>query len=221
MYFRTAHFEDGNSLARAKQLIGIVLVVLITGAFVPSSSFAAKAVVDSYATWQKAARALEQTSTLYRPTFRAGLKQNSRIDILAFKRFTETREWVKYSSMLITVNYSKRLRSFSIMEKRANVKWAARRVADPGQRLVERRTIRLNDSKTRVRATIYANCAIAELGVAVQPGTRCTKADVKTYGGLLVMKAPAKTSIIVESNGLSYSELVRVARGLKQVKVGN
>jgi hypothetical protein len=35
------------------------------------------------------------------------------------------------------------------------------------------------------------------------------------------MKAPAKTSIIVESNGLSYSELVRVARGLKQVKVGN
>ena len=208
-------------MVRAKQLIGIVLVVLITGAFVPSSSFATKAVVDSYATWQKAARALEQTSTLYRPTFRAGLKQNSRIDILAFKRSTETREWVKYSSMLITVNYSKRLRSFSIMEKRANVKWAARRVADPGQRLVERRTIRLNDSKTRVRATIYANCALAELGVAVQPGTRCTKADVKTFGGLLVMKAPAKTSIIVESNGLSYSELVRVARGLKQVKVGN
>ena len=216
-----AHFEDGNSLARAKQLVGFVLAVLMIGVVVPSSSFAAKAVVDSYATWQKAARALEPADVLYRPTFRAGLKQNSRIDILAFKHLTETDQRVKYSSMLITVNYSKRLRSFSIMEKRANVKWAARRVADPGQRLVERRTIRLNDSKTRVRATIYANCAMAELGVAVQPGTRCTKADVKTYGGLLVMKAPAKTSIIVESNGLSYSELVRVARGLKQVKVGN
>ena len=35
------------------------------------------------------------------------------------------------------------------------------------------------------------------------------------------MRAPAKTSIIVESNGLSYSELIGVARGLKQVKVGN
>ena len=216
-----AHFEDGNSLARAKQLVGFVLAVLMIGVVVPSSSFAAKAVVDSYATWQKAARALEPADVLYRPTFRAGLKQNSRIDILAFKHLTETDQRVKYSSMLITVNYSKRLRSFSIMEKRANVKWAARRVADPGQRLVERRTIRLNDSKTRVRATIYANCALAELGVAVQPGTRCTKADVKTYGGLLVMKAPAKTSIIVESKGLSYSELVAVARGLKQVKVGN
>jgi hypothetical protein len=140
---------------------------------------------------------------------------------LAFKRPTETRQGVKYLSMLITANYSKRLRSFSIMEKRANVKWAARRVADPGQRLVERRTIRLKDSQTRVRATIYANCAVAEPEVAVRSGTRCTKADVKTYGGLLVMKAPAKTSIIVESKGLSYSQLVRVARGLKQVKVGN
>ena len=208
-------------MTRAKQLIGIVLAVLMVGVVVPTSSFAAKAVVDSYATWQKAARALEPADVLYRPTFRAGLKQNSRIDVLAFKRPTETRQGVKYLSMLITANYSKRLRSFSIMEKRANVKWAARRVADPGQRLVERRTIRLNDSKTRVRTTIYANCAIAELGVAVQPGTRCTKADVKTYGGLLVMKAPAKTSIIVESKGLSYSQLVRVARGLKQVKVGN
>ena len=217
----TAHFEDGSSLTRAKQLVGIVLAVLMVGIVVPTSSFAAKAVVDSYATWQKAARALEPADVLYRPTFRAGLKQNSRIDVLAFKRPTETRQGVKYLSMLITANYSKRLRSFSIMEKRANVKWAARRVADPGQRLVERRTIRLNDSKTRVRATIYANCAMAELGVAVQPGTRCTKADVKTYGGLLVMKAPTKTSIIVESKGLSYSQLVRVARGLKQVKVGN
>lgn len=217
----TAHFEDGSSLTRAKQLVGIVLAVLMVGVVVPTSSFAAKAVVDSYATWQKAARALEPADVLYRPTFRAGLKQNSRIDVLAFKRPTETRQGVKYLSMLITANYSKRLRSFSIMEKRANVKWAARRVADPGQRLVERRTIRLKDSQTRVRATIYANCAVAEPEVAVRSGTRCTKADVKTYGGLLVMKAPTKTSIIVESKGLSYSQLVRVARGLKQVKVGN
>ena len=216
-----AHFEDGNSLARAKQLVGFVLAVLMVGVVVPSSSFAAKAVVDSYATWQKAARALEPADVLYRPTFRAGLKQNSRIDILAFKRPSETHQRVKYSSMLITVNYSKRLRSFSIMEKRANVKWAARRVADPGQRLVERRMIRLNDSQTKVRVTIYANCAGAAPEETVRPGTRCKRSDVKSYGGLLIMKAPAKTSIIVESKGLSYSELVAVARGLKQVKVGN
>jgi len=217
----TAHFEDGNSLARAKQLVSIVLAVLVVGVFMPSSSFATKAVVDSYATWQRAARALEPIGILYRPTFRAGLKQNSRIDVLAFERSTKTRERIRYSSMLITANYTKRLRSFSIMEKKANVKWAARRVADPGQRIVESRMIRLNDSKTKVRATIYANCVVAEPEVAVRSGTRCTKADVKTYGGLLVMKAPARTSIIVESNGLSYSELIGVARGLKQVKVGN
>ena len=73
--------EDGNSLARAKQLVGIVVAVLVVGVFVPSPSFAAKAVVDSYATWQRAARALEPAGTLYRPTFRAGLRQNSRIDV--------------------------------------------------------------------------------------------------------------------------------------------
>ena len=68
----------------------------MVGVVVPTSSFAAKAVVDSYATWQKAARALEPADVLYRPTFRAGLKQNSRIDVLAFKRPTETRQGVKY-----------------------------------------------------------------------------------------------------------------------------
>ena len=35
-----------------------------------------------------------------------------------------------------------------------------------------------------------------------------------------VMKAPAKTSIIVESKGLSYSELVRCGAGAKTSQGG-
>ena len=107
------------------------------------------------------------------------------------------------------------------MEKNSNVKWAAHRVADSGQRIVTSRIIRIDDSKTKVRATIYANCAVADSEAVGQSDIRCTKVDVNTYGGLLVMKAPGGTSIVVESNGLSYAELIGVARGLKQVKVGN
>ncbi len=158
---------------------------------------------------------------LYEPTFRAGLKQDSRIDVLAFERKIKSESLVKYSSMLITGSYKNRLRSFSLMEKYASAKWAARRVADPGQRIVSKPILEMNASKSKVRATIYANCAVIEPDLVAEPKYRCSQADVKSFGGLLVMTTPEGTSIIIESNGLAYQELVAVARGLKQLEVGN
>ncbi len=206
---------------RIKRLLFFVVTVLVIGGLVPAPSFAAKVVVDSYSTWQGAASALESKGMLYEPTFRAGLKQDSRIDVLAFERKIKSESLVKYSSMLITGSYKNRLRSFSLMEKYASAKWAARRVADPGQRIVSKPILEMNASKSKVRATIYANCAVIEPDVVAEPKYRCSKVDVKSFGGLLVMTTPEGTSIIIESNGLAYQELVAVARGLKQLEVGN
>jgi len=206
---------------RSHRVLLLVAIALVTGGLLPAPSFAAKAVVDSYPTWQRAALALDFEGVLYRPTFRAGLKQDSRIDVLAFKRKTKSGSATKLSSMLITASYTGRLGSFSLMEKYAQAKWAARRVADPGQRIVARPILKMNEIESKVRVVVYANCAVVEPGLTTEPKTNCSKADVKSFGGLLVMTAPKKTSIIIESSGLTFQELVAIARGLKPLKVGN
>jgi hypothetical protein len=184
-------------------------------------SFGTKAVLDSFSNWQRAASSLDAPGALYRPTFRAGLKQDSRIDVLAFEKKTKSGTSAKYSSMLITGSYKNRLKAFTVMEKYANTKWAARRVADPEQRIVSKPKLKINQDASKIRATIYANCAVVEPKpeISSQENTRCSKRDVKRFGGLLVMKTPAGTSIVIESRGLSYRELVGIARGLKQINV--
>ncbi len=81
--------------------------------------------------------------------------------------------------------------------------------------------LKMNASDSTVRATIYANCAVFEPDVVAESKDKCAKADVKSFGGLLVMTTPESTSIIIESNGLTYQQLVTVARGLKQLEVGD
>jgi hypothetical protein len=90
------------------------------------------------------------------------------------------------------------------MEKYAQAKWAARRVADPGQRIVARPILKMNEIESKVRVAVYANCAVVEPGLTAEPKTNCSKADVKSFGGLLVMTARKKTSIIIESSGLTF-----------------
>ncbi len=187
----------------------------------PAPAFSANAVIESYPTWQRAAMALDSEGKIYYPTFRAGLKQESRIDVLAFTRKTKSGNGVKYSSMLVTGSYKNRSGSFSLMEKYASAKWAARRVADPGQRIVSQRVIKMNESGAKVQSTIYANCAVSVPDLAVVQKQVCSQADVKLFGGLLVMQLPGKTSIIIESIGLTFQQLIAIARGLKSLDVGN
>lgn len=187
----------------------------------PTPAFSANAVVESYPTWQRAALALDSKGSIYYPSFRAGLKQDSRIDVLAFTRKTKSDSRVKYSSMLVTGSYKGRQASFSLMEKYASAKWAARRVADPGQRIVSQRVIKMNESGADVKATIYANCAVVEPDLTVEQKKVCSPAEVKLFGGLLVMEAPEETSIIIESAGLTFRQLIAIARGLKPLEVGD
>ena len=204
-----------------KKLVTLLLVAWTIGSVFAAPSFGSKAVLDSFSSWQRAASSLDSPGALYRPTFRAGLKQDSRIDVLAFEKKTKSGTAAKYSSMLITGSYKNRLKAFTVMEKYANTKWAARRVADPEQRIVSKPKLKINQDASKIRATIYANCAVSEPEpeIAPQENTRCSKRDVKRFGGLLVMRTAADTSIVIESRGLSYRELVGIARGLKQISV--
>lgn len=206
---------------RTQRLLFFVVTVLVLGGIIPAPAFSANAVVESYPTWQRVALALESEGTIYYPSFRAGLKQDSRIDVLAFTRKTKSGKGVKYSSMLVTGSYKNDQAAFSLMEKYSSATWAARRVADPGQRIVSKRTIKMNASGTKVRSTIYANCAVSVPDLAVEQKQVCSQADVKLFGGLLVMETPGETSIIIESIGLTYQQLIAIARGLKSLDVGN
>lgn len=204
-----------------KRLLFIVFSALVISGMLAGPASSVPAVVDSYSTWQRAALALDAKGILYYPSFRAGLKQDSRIDVLAFTRKTKSGNGVKYSSMLITGSYKDRDESFSLMEKFASAKWAARRVADPGQRIVTQRIIKMKESGTKVRSTIYANCAAPVNDTSVKQKEVCSRAEVKSFGGLLVMEMPGATSIIIESNGLTFQQLITIARGLKPLAVGN
>jgi hypothetical protein len=206
---------------RTQSLLFFVVAVLGLGGILPTPAFSAKAVVESYPTWQRAALGLDSKGRLYYPSLRAGLEQESRIDVLAFTRKTKSGSGVKYSSMLVTGSYKNRAGSFSLMEKYASATWAARRVADPGQRIVSKRTIKMDASGTKVQSTIYANCAVSVPELAVEQKQVCSQADVKLFGGLLVMETPGETSIIIESVGLTFQQLISIARGLKSLDVGN
>lgn len=107
------------------------------------------------------------------------------------------------------------------MQKYASAKWAARRVADPGQRIVSQRVIKMNSSGTDVKTTIHANCAESVPDLAVKQKQVCSQADVKLFGGLLVMETPDETSIIIESVGLTFQQLMSIARGLKSLDAGD
>lgn len=206
---------------RIKRLLFFVVSVLVLGGMLPAPVFSANAEIGSYPTWQRAASALDSEGSIYYPSFRAGLKQESRIEILAFTRKIKSGNRIKYSSMLVTGSYKNRSAAFSLMEKYASASWAARRVADPGQRIVAQRLIKMNASGTKVQSTIYANCAISVPDFAVEQKQVCSQADVKLFGGLLVMQTPGETSIIIESVGLTFQQLIAIARGLKSLDVDN
>lgn len=204
---------------RIKRLLFVVVSVLLMSGMLPKPAFSVNAIVDSYPTWQSAALALDSAGTLYYPSFRAGLKQDSRIDVLAFTPKTKSGDGVQYLSMLVTGSYKNRDGSFSLMEKYASTKWAARRVADKGQRIVTQQTIKMKEGGLKVRSTIYANCAATDADPALAQKKFCSRADVEMFGGLLVMETPGETSIIIESNGLTFQQLVAIARGLKPLEV--
>ncbi len=211
-------------------LVGGLASVLVSGlltglatSLAPVAAVAAEDVVRGSSNYGRAVAALDDETVLWRPTYTAGLRRNGPIDVIAYgsagKRAT-----------FAGSTYGKRVPSFTLAQKAAQTRWAAAPIEQETAGLVKSERIRIGrPGATRVvRARIFANCrgvdssaADAASGAA---SPRCSRADVARFGGVAEVLArttvsgdPRATTVRIDSNGLSYRQLVRVARGLVPV----
>lgn len=208
---------------------GVLACAAATPARAADSSFETKV-----PTWSEAASALGTAGSLWQPGFTARLKQSGSIWVLA--------DHLAFSNGVVTSGetnasgqYGTNKRGFRLMEKWANTGWAAEPASSWQEAPVGKVRITLGPTgtQTTVPATVSANCYQAKpdknFNIPEQPkGFRCSKADVLRFGGVLEMTAkpssqmtaPGSTTIRIETDGLSYDQLIAIASGLTQAGGG-
>lgn len=196
--------------------VGTICCASLIGVISPSQ--AAEDVVRATTSYADASRALGGQVLVWEPSYAAGLRRNREIDVLAYQSQGSRATFVGST-------YGKRVPSFTMAQKGSDSTWAAKPVEHSTERLVETVAIRIGPAgaKRPARARIYANCK-GDLGVGTAPGSRCERRDVARFGGALVLMArtnaggvPTATDIRIDSTGLSYQQLLRIARGLRPV----
>lgn len=201
---------------RVLSAIGTALFAASIG-IVPMAH-AAEDVVRATTTYSDASRILAGQVLLWEPSYTAGLRRNREIDVLAYRSQGSR-------ATFIGSTYGKRVPSFTMAQKGSDSSWAAKPVEHSSERLVETVSIRIGPagSKRPARARIYANCK-SDQGTGAAPGNRCERRDVARFGGALVLLArtnsggvPTATDIRIDTTGLSYRQLLRIARGLRPV----
>lgn len=215
---------------RSTAVVTVVSAVVLGAVAAPAraadddSGYSAKA-----SSWAQAASFLGMAGSLWRPGYAAGLKKAGPIDVLG-DGITVRDGVATGGSTFAGVRYGSGRTSLSVAERWARTSWAAEPATDIRRALVGRETIMLGDPGTQipVTATVYANCYTEALSGDAPPppkGLRCSREDVRKYGGTLVMTArpastmtaPGTTRIQMDSTGLSYQQLIRAARSLTQV----
>lgn len=191
--------------------LGSALVLALGAAPSVHAAQGTQDVVRSSTNYGRALSALDDDVTLWRPTYTASLRRNGPIDVIAYGKGDKRATFAGST-------YGKRVPSFTLSQKAAQTRWAATPVRHETAGLVRTPSIRLDDAGN-VRVRIFANCR--------QPGTSlrsCTAADVAKFGGTAELLArstvdgdPRATTVRIDSNGLSYRQLLRVARGLVPV----
>jgi len=219
---------------RIRILVAIAVAAVLVPALGATPAVAAEAVDTAVEadvdTWQEAADALGPAGSVWSPSYTAGLKRRGPIDVVA-EGITMKDGAVTGGSTFVGSTYgSGRTDKVTIAEKWAQTDWAADPQTDIRRAPVGRVTVSLGDPGTKVDvpAKIYANCYTKALSGDAPPppkSLRCTKADVRKYGGTLEMTArpsstmggPSWSTILIDTEGLSYKQLVRVASSLQQV----
>jgi|AACY02.3.fsa_nt_gi hypothetical protein len=211
-------------------LASVLVSGLVTGlatSLAPVAAVAAEDVVRGSTNYGRAVAALDDETVLWRPTYTAGLRRNGPIDVIAYG---SARKRATFAGS----TYGKRVPSFTLAQKAAETRWAAVPVEQDSAGLVRSERIRIGQpGATRVvRARIFANCLGADSSAAESASgstlgaasRRCSPADVARFGGVAEVLArttvsgePRATTVRIDSNGLSYRQLVRVARGLVPV----
>ena len=180
-------------------------------------------VQQEVATWADAAALLGTEGSLWEPTKTIGQDLDGMIDVLVQPRFTPVLQ-------VVSATYGTAEKGFDIQEKWADAGWAADPLADIRALPVKTRTIAVGspDTPAKVTATIVAFCNTeAEQVDATPPAddATCKKTDVKKFGGQLTMTvsppstmtAPGDTSVVITTRGLTYKQLIRIAKNLQQV----
>lgn len=181
------------------------------------------------ASWDIAASRLGTAGSLWEPQETAELARTRRVAVLA-DNLAFANGAVTAGDTFAGTRYGTAKRNFWIEEKWADTGWAAEPVTSTSTAKVRNVRIRLGSPgmTTTVTAKVYADCFVQPTDANPKPipaRFRCTRADVLRTGGTLVMTArppsqmtaPGTTSIVIRSTGMTFAELVGVARSLEQV----
>lgn len=181
--------------------------------------------------WSQAASMLGTAGSLWQPSRTLGTGLDGKIDVVA-SNLAFANGSVTSGDTLAGATYGTAKRGFQIDEKWADTGWAADPAYDTAMAPVDTVTIRLGTPGQRidVKATVLANCwKVNKKDPQPAPKKfRCTPADVAKTGGVLqmtakpasTMTAPGNTTVVIQSTGMTYRELIAVARGLRQVQGG-
>ena len=205
-----------------------VSALLVSGVVVASPSLAEENFSTTADNWADAAAALGTAGSLWDPTDTLGMNKRTVVDVVADNLEFSDGD-VTAGDTATGAQYGTKKRGFAISEKWANTGWAADPAYDTGMAPVGTTTIKLGEPgvKRATKVKILANCWVLDPSNP-QPapkGFRCTKADVLKTGGVLQMTAkpastmtePGNTTIVIETTGMTYKELLAIARGLEQV----
>lgn len=193
----------------------IALSLLLLGAAPAQAAPGPPDFGETAKTWEVAADRLGLAGSIWEPMRTFGLERRKPLTVLA-GGLTFGQNAVTGGDTTVVARYANRSQTLDVSEKWANTGWvrAPRRSAQRG--LVGRVRVRMAvPFAYTLPAVVYANCG----------RSRCAASDVLKHGGQLVMTAragnvmtePSQTSVVLSSRGLSYSQLLAVARSLEQV----
>lgn len=219
-----------HRLAVAAFVAAATVGTLLLGALVPATAQTAPRSPSTAATWSEASARLGTAGSLWEPNVTFGLRLTGGISVLA-DNLTFASGAATGGDTFAGAEYVRGNRSLRISQKWADTGWAAEPAYSTSMALVGNVRIPLvaGDSFASVRAKVYANCFPQPANADPRPipaGFRCKPSDVKTTGGVVVMTArlpapspaSARTSIVLQSTGLSYDMLMIIAMELHRAE---
>jgi hypothetical protein len=183
---------------------------------------------DRVTSWDTAAARLGVAGSLWEPTETGSLARATRISVVA-GNLSFADGAVASGDTYASVRYASGRRSIKVSEKWAVTGWAV--PPRPSPHVAKVRSVvvplGLRGATIPLTADVYANC-YAPTSRRPRPAParfRCTRDDVLRTGGVLMMTArpataaaaPGQTTVVIESAGLTFDQLVRIARRLQQV----
>ena len=190
----------------------------------------AQADTQTARTWAGAASLVGEDGSLWKPTYRSGERRAGQPIDVTTDTFPGDGE--AQQAMNVFATYGDSDRGFTITQKFADYQWAADPVFDRAIAPVGTVDVTIDngdpDTPITLKAQVSANCYLPKNSEDPPPPPAdftCSEADVKRFGGVLemtvkppsTMTAPGTSTVIIESQGISYAKLLRIASGLQQV----